>query len=287
MLICTDADGIGVNLQDADTVVNYDLPDSADILFQRVGRVLRMTENPERSVHIYTFSPAVSNDEQTDSRVERKIGGRFKRLIARHDKNQSVLGSGVLSPEEHFDFSLEEGEIDVADLLEKSRFLQTLAGRRAEIRLRHTLALDDNIDAARALPAAMLSAKSYDRAEMRFFLLLRHDGKHYPAVYKMPDKLSWKNWMKGQFEESLSDYEIFDLLACEKETEKAPVNVADIERLANKIVELWCSRPNRRWSVKRVTKTCGIWLIPHKKARKGIAAHIVKELFKEKSNAFR
>ncbi|WP_366145953.1 MULTISPECIES: C-terminal helicase domain-containing protein [unclassified Nostoc] len=43
VLICTDADGLGVNLQDADTVVNYDPPEGADELFQRAGRVLRMT----------------------------------------------------------------------------------------------------------------------------------------------------------------------------------------------------------------------------------------------------
>ncbi|NOT05901.1 MAG: DEAD/DEAH box helicase family protein [Anaerolineales bacterium] len=53
VLICTDADGVGINLQDADTVVNYDPPDSADVLFQRAGRVLRMTDDPGRIVHFY------------------------------------------------------------------------------------------------------------------------------------------------------------------------------------------------------------------------------------------
>ena len=58
VLICTDADGIGINLQDANVIVNYDPAEGADTLFQRAGRVLRFTDDPNRIVYLYMLVPS-------------------------------------------------------------------------------------------------------------------------------------------------------------------------------------------------------------------------------------
>ncbi len=57
ILVRTDADGIGVNLQDANIVVNYDLSLGADVLVQRLGRVLRVTPKRDRDIYVFTFVP--------------------------------------------------------------------------------------------------------------------------------------------------------------------------------------------------------------------------------------
>lgn len=93
VLVCTDADGIGVNLQDADTIINYDPPEGADVLFQRAGRVLRMTANSERIVNFYTLVPTIIDDPQNQSRVQDVIHAIFNRITQRHDKSQQILGS--------------------------------------------------------------------------------------------------------------------------------------------------------------------------------------------------
>jgi hypothetical protein len=55
-LIATDVLAEGLNLQDADTVVNYDLPWNPVRLIQRVGRIDRMG-SPHDTVHCYNFIP--------------------------------------------------------------------------------------------------------------------------------------------------------------------------------------------------------------------------------------
>ena len=62
VLICTDADGVGVNLQDASVVVNYDLPHGANGLIQRLGRVLRPSPTPGRTLTVLSLVPRVALD---------------------------------------------------------------------------------------------------------------------------------------------------------------------------------------------------------------------------------
>jgi hypothetical protein len=56
ILISTDVLSEGQNLQDADTVINYDLPWNPVRLIQRVGRIDRL-RSPHSIVHLYDFFP--------------------------------------------------------------------------------------------------------------------------------------------------------------------------------------------------------------------------------------
>ncbi len=56
ILISTDVLSEGQNLQDADTVINYDLPWNPVRLIQRVGRIDRL-KSPHPLVHLYNFFP--------------------------------------------------------------------------------------------------------------------------------------------------------------------------------------------------------------------------------------
>jgi superfamily II DNA/RNA helicase len=56
--LSTDAHGIGVNLQDAEVVINYDLAWTPTEPAQRAGRVLRLWREP-RTIQLYAFVPSV------------------------------------------------------------------------------------------------------------------------------------------------------------------------------------------------------------------------------------
>lgn len=91
ILISTDALSEGVNLQDADAVVNFDLPWNPMIIVQRVGRVNRIGN--ERDVYVLNFTP---------SKEVEVLVGILNKLKQKIDDITLVVGkeSKILSPEE-------------------------------------------------------------------------------------------------------------------------------------------------------------------------------------------
>ncbi|MFN8421918.1 MAG: helicase-related protein [Anaerolineae bacterium] len=85
MLIATDAWGVGVNLQDAATVISYDLAWTPIELTQRAGRILRLWREP-RTVDIYAFVPHLGVPTMDAGfRKLWAVARRWERLVARHD----------------------------------------------------------------------------------------------------------------------------------------------------------------------------------------------------------
>jgi superfamily II DNA or RNA helicase len=248
VLICTDADGVGVNLQDADTVINYDPPEGADELFQRVGRVLRMTTDSERVIHLYTFKPSILDHNQTSSRVQNDICKRFDRLNRRHSKSSRILGSGVIS-EENAEVTLED-DLDVEQLTRDSSFLGDVGGLGTESILSHTSVLEQFRDRAEALSEHLLSARSYPQSQPRMFVLLQHKDTFHPVLF---------NLLNEKFEKQ-DDFTILDLIACTELEPLAAIQAADIERLANQAVHAWCDA--EKILVDQVSKVCGLYLAP-------------------------
>lgn len=85
VLITTDAWGVGVNLQDAATVISYDLAWTPIELTQRAGRILRLWSEP-RTVEIHAFVPQLG--APTMDAPFRKlwaVARRWETLVARHD----------------------------------------------------------------------------------------------------------------------------------------------------------------------------------------------------------
>ena len=91
ILISTDALSEGVNLQDADAVVNFDLPWNPMIIVQRVGRVNRIGN--EKDVYVLNFVPS--------GEIEVLVG-ILNKLKQKIEDITLVVGkeSKILSPEE-------------------------------------------------------------------------------------------------------------------------------------------------------------------------------------------
>jgi Helicase conserved C-terminal domain len=248
VLICTDADGVGVNLQDADIVINYDPPEGADELFQRAGRVLRMTTDSERVIHLYTFKPSIVNQNQSSSRAQSDICRRFDRLNRRHSKSKCILGSGVMS-EENAEVTLED-DLDIEQLTRDSLFLGDVGGLGTESILSHTSVLEKFRNRAEALPEYLLSARSYPQSQPHIFVLLQYESNYHPVLFNFLNKK-----LSNQ-----DDFTLLDLIACTESEPRAAIQAADIEKLANQAVRAWCDV--ERISIDQVRKVCGLYLAP-------------------------
>lgn len=253
VLICTDADGIGVNLQDANTLVNYDLPEGADEIFQRAGRILRMTHDPDRIVHIYTFVPRLLDQQHVRSDVQNRIWSLFDQITKRHDKSRQVLGAGVLAANERTEIVL-DNEFDVVQLARDSGLVDDIGGLGAESMLRHTALLEQYRDRSFTLPPYPLSARSYTKSEWRMFVLLIHDQVPYPIVYNISEKVLERH----------EDFEVLDLIACNEKEQRATVNAEAVEHFANYAVQVWCKQNSI--PIDKAQKVCALCLVPPEKA---------------------
>ena len=91
ILISTDALSEGVNLQDADAVINYDLPWNPMIIVQRVGRVNRIGN--EKDVYVINYVP--SDEIEVIVGVLRKLKEKIQDITLIVGKDVKIL-----SPEE-------------------------------------------------------------------------------------------------------------------------------------------------------------------------------------------
>jgi superfamily II DNA/RNA helicase len=254
VLICTDADGVGINLQDADTVVNYDPPDSADVLFQRAGRILRMTTDPDRVVHLYSLVPSVASSSDTQSTVHKNIKDIFERIKYRHEKSKSILGSSVISEDEYAETRLEE-EIDVEELTRESDSLKSIGGLGTEAMLNHTAVLEEYRPQAESLPDFILSAKTYSETTPYMFVPIEFEKKYFPILYDV----------EHEYIEREETFKILDLIACAKSTPVANVEISIVEQFANEAVQAWCK--GKKMPVSSVRKICGLYLQPYGQAK--------------------
>ena len=81
---------MGINLQDASVVINYDLSWTTIEPIQRAGRILRPWIEP-RTVRLYSFVP-ISNNSNFNN-----IISRWDTLIDRHGESTKLLNLPVLS----------------------------------------------------------------------------------------------------------------------------------------------------------------------------------------------
>jgi len=84
VLLATDVLSEGQNLQDSDTVVNWDLPWTIIRVIQRAGRVDRVGQTAKR-INVYSFMP--QNNVENVIRL-------IRRLRARLNENQRLFGGG-------------------------------------------------------------------------------------------------------------------------------------------------------------------------------------------------
>jgi hypothetical protein len=97
VMIATDAYGVGINLQDASIVINYDLSWTPINPTQRAGRVLRLWMLP-RTVEIYTFVPVLTVESSLKYEPI-AYDRRWLNLSERHTQSQKLVDLPVLPTE--------------------------------------------------------------------------------------------------------------------------------------------------------------------------------------------
>jgi hypothetical protein len=248
VLICTDADGVGVNLQDADTVVNYDLPSAADILFQRAGRILRSTPRPDRVVRIHTMVPRVV-PLATASPVDARMRERVNRLQRRHARSSAIIGSSLYSETESIDL-LEDRTIDVEKWFQHGDLASSL-GRGGEHSLAtHLTVLEEHREHAASLPEPLHSAR-----------FTGNDRRAVAVVFQIGTEYRWVLYDPQEDTVEKTDYRtILDLVRSTPDEPIAPVAGNEIERTGNRAVHLWCSQNDL--NVGDARKICVVYLLP-------------------------
>lgn len=254
ILICTDADGIGVNLEDSATIVNYDPPEGADVLFQRVGRVLRLTKDSNRTIFLYTLVPAIIYEEKNLSLIRDRIVAAFNRITQRHEKSKKILGADVHTNEETVDVTL-DSDLDVELLLRDEHVLEDVGGLGAKQMLVHVSTLEKHRRHLQHLPDYMLSALTYRGTHRRVFVLVRKGESYFPILY---------NLSKGIVEQK-AELEVLDLIACAASETAALVAPPLVELAANDAVRKWCEL--EQVPLEHVIKVCSIFLLPKRTSK--------------------
>ncbi|WP_437758477.1 helicase-related protein [Sorangium sp. So ce1389] len=248
VLVATDAIAEGENLQDADIVVNYDLPWTPLYLIQRIGRVDRPTKL-QREVHVWNFYP---DDDLFDRMID-----LWKRLISRSDLCAELSRTQVLG--EHDRDLAEFGPDDLG--LVKAFYQQEDYGKLSQdyhARLPTSAWLVDRakasaeeVAAARALPAGVLAARA-GRQPGTFALI--QTGEHRLCVFAPEGS--------GNLQVSpdrVPHEVVLEHIRADRQTRshRAPAELAD---RVGSVVQRWCDEANV--DPEQVTMLCGEAVLP-------------------------
>ncbi|MEH1942373.1 MAG: helicase-related protein [Nostoc sp.] len=244
VFISTDAHGVGINLQDAPVVINYDLAWTAIEPTQRAGRVLRPWIEP-RTVELYTFVPPLEGDALRDLGIAK----RYSNLANRHSQSQEIMELPVLSinEKEEVNFFNNASKVIIqSGVLD----LDALVDDNISPFYHHASKLYNNRDYARNIRDDIISAKIYSGRTILIYVLFKHKDEYKWAVYE-PKSKSLRNILRNQ---------LLDLLECEEHTERALVNADEIEELSYACIKEWSKQNNA--NLDDVVRECAMYLKP-------------------------
>ncbi|MFN8354811.1 MAG: helicase-related protein [Spirosomataceae bacterium] len=256
ILICTDADGVGINLQDCDTIINYDLPQTADSLFQRLGRILRMTKNSERVIYFYSLIPDFvhKSDLENASQTMLDLINPFKRLTKRHNRSKNILGTAIMSENGKEEIINLDDEKIWLELSQAESIIKSHGESEAESQLSHLAIYDKYKDKVNFTMDLTHSCMTYNDKDKRIVILFKMDNNYNLISY---------NISKETLEHKKSNVAILNMIACKKETAKYPTPASEIEKYANSTMSLWCITKNV--VLENIEKLCVILLLPNDK----------------------
>lgn len=133
-----------------------------------------------------------------------------------------------------------------------------------QLYISHMALLEKYRDRANQLPGYLLSARTYQQSKHRIFVLLQQGTDYYPLMFNLSSR---------KFE-SRSDLDILDTIVCAENEPTAMVNPADIERIVNKVVQIWCGQKSIK--IDEVRKICCLHLVPVSEAE--TIASILRDL---------
>lgn len=252
VFIATDAHGVGLNMQDASVVINYDTAWTPIEPTQRAGRVLRFWDDP-RQVDLYTFVP--NPTMHTD--VVANLAGvtrRWHNLMTRHGDSQTLIDLAVLPtgtrddiylPDVASRVTIESGRLDLDALLgdvDISPYFQ------------HTSHLQAHRDYAAAIRDDIMSAVQYSGPHPRVYVLLKHGGAYaWPVFEPATGRLL-----------NLNPVQLLSLIAVTENTPTALITPEEVEQASDACIEAWC----RQTGVPSddVERICVLYLKPAREA---------------------
>jgi len=247
VFISTDAHGVGVNMQDASVVINYDIDWTPIGPVQRAGRILRFWQEP-RTVEVYTFIPTLTAKNPMISELT-SIRRRWENLMERHSESRKLIDLPVLTEsntqeidmlEMASEVTIKSGQLDIEELadLEISPYFQ------------HTAKLQDNREYAQSIPSDIISAKTYSERNAKIYVLLKHNDLYRGLFYDPKTK---------KLEEP-TVVKLLNLLECNEDTEIALVDYELVEELTDTCIQAWCNQEGV--DPEDVTRECALYFKP-------------------------
>lgn len=247
VFISTDAHGVGVNMQDASVVVNYDIDWTPIGPVQRAGRILRFWHCP-RTVEVYTFVPILT--QETNLKYDlANVRRRWENLIVRHGESRKLIDLPVLT-------AANIQEINMLDMASQVTIksgqldLGALADLDISPYYQHTAKLQLYRDYAKTIPSDIVSAKITQEPDPCIYVLLNHNNKYHGLVYNP----------KTQQVREPSVVKLLDIIACTEDTEIAVADYDLVEELSDACIKAWCNKQGI--SPEEVERVCALYLKP-------------------------
>jgi superfamily II DNA or RNA helicase len=252
VFITTDAYSNGVNLQDAEVVVSYDLAWTPDTIIQRAGRVLRFWREP-RLVSLYIFVGDFQEDQE-GSRATTGVENRLRKLTARSQQAQQFSELPVFPAGDDLAYaslgSLSRVTIEdlgLADITEIEEFTGVSSY------LRHITELKQNQAYAATIPDDISSAMTYDGERHLLYLLLRHKRTYFWMLYDIArDTL-----------EEINEDRLLNLIQCPPDKETASIDASLIEHYAQICRTKWLEMQTNV-NPALVERICALYLLPYR-----------------------
>lgn len=256
VFILTDAYGVGVNLQDASIVVNYDLAWTPDTIIQRAGRVMRLWNEPRR-VRFYVFTGKFTDASERASK-SRKVEQRLQRLVIRTQHAERFSEMPTIPDGDRVDLPslapLSNVQVESMGLLDAAKMEEFTVSPF----LLHLTALSKNEAYAKTIGDDFSSARTYRGKTRKVFILLRYQSEFATVLYDIDkERLEFPN------KEAL-----LDLLQCEFTTPIAIITPDTIENMAQFAKRLWCEKQHIK-QMDDVQRICALYLQPDESADLG------------------
>lgn len=260
VLICTDADGIGLNMQDACVVINYDLPTGADELLQRAGRVTRVTVDPDREIYIYSFVPEAQGEQRS---TLKKIRGMLDKLEGRHETSKNIIGGGAILPSETDDDPVAiplATELDIAQIPEQFSPLEDAIASEQDSTLAHYARWDKYKERPR-IPGPVLSAKNFSGKHPLILVLIEGNTDPFRLPFHILYNIHTKQLDNRAFEGAM------DLLwTGNEQEEKAPISPEVVEAVSIEALRAWWKEqhPGQPFpeSTEDYNRICSVYFLP-------------------------
>lgn len=250
VFIGTDAYGVGVNMQDACVVVNYDIAWTPIEPTQRAGRILRFWHEP-RKVHIYTLVPTLREQNRVSSELLAKTQ-RWKNLLDRHGVSRQLIDLPVLTQRtsRNLDLAQWAGENDGFIESGSLALANEAEDRWVSSYYLHTRKLHAHREYVANLDRDLVSALVYRGKKPMLYLLVKHHSQYHFLLYDLASKRVTTPQPEA----------LLNLIECTADTETAVVDPHEIEAKSDDCLKIWCKRHG--YLVDEVMRECTLYLQP-------------------------